>query len=122
MIRIIASGPNGPVLVVAAEEFRATFLEHMMNIMKCHKPQLTEDEQQNVMKKAAKLIQEEYRATTWIVSIMQAVRCRNIDGFWILTPTILKWAGRRKIKAYKEPKPIIPKSKNGRVIRGTKNL
>lgn len=122
MIQIVATGTHAERLVTAAEEYRATFLEFMTNVMKSHKPQLTEDEQQIVMEKVVRLINEEYRATTWIVSIQQGMPTRVIDGFYMLTPTILKWAGRKKPGKYKEFEQPIPVCKNGRVIRNAKGL
>ena len=122
MIQIIGTGQYADKLVEAAEAFRSTFLEFMTNVMKSHKPQLTEDEQQSVMEKVVRLIDEEYRATTWVVSIQQAMPTHFVDGFWTLTPTVLKWAGRRKIPGYKELENKIPASKNGRVIRNAKGL
>lgn len=106
-----------------ATAIRDAFLPKMTEILGGpHFPELNQDEKDRITDKVIGLLQAETRPRYWH-NLGCQLNPTVKDGVTKLTPTLLLWAGRRKKAVHNhDPKQTIGHAKNGRVVRGTRNL
>jgi len=108
----------------AANEVRVVFLETIMGFFnKPHTPELSQQDKDKIQDKIIHLLKTDTRPRFWH-NLKVQLTPNTKDGLVVITPTLLKWAGRMKPSSPKniDPTPKIKHARNGRVIRDPKGL
>lgn len=115
---------RNPKELAVAEEIRRDILEFLPLVLEApHFPPLTADEKQTIHLKLAFLRTQETRASYFgNVAGISYLRPGTVEAPTKLTPQLMRWAGRRGMPKYKEPKQQIPGAKNGRILKTGKGL
>jgi hypothetical protein len=109
--------------IQTATSIRARFLETISGFLDSpHLPELSDGEKDAILTRVINLLNTDTRPRFWS-SLANQLQPRVVNGVVMLTPTLLKWAGKKKVDyKNKEAKQKAGHAANGRVVRSTRGL